>query len=593
MVRFWRRFAITALSAIFFAINFNHFVQSALRNEGILVDVEIRSDGSAYITETWNMSIDEGTELYKPLHLTKEQKLTEYTVKMDGISLEYIGDWDVDAGFSSKAGHYGRHGDELNWGITEYGNHTYEIAYKVSNFVVATNTDQMIFWKFVNDHMKPTPDSVTIRVASGIAPFDSKVNRIWGFGFQGEVLFENGKVIAHSTAPLDEKQYATILMRIPVGTYSTQLKTEKSFDDYVKEAFEGSNYDYKEYLSGKTYENIDTNKLTDPEEDQPLWLKAAAVLLVFLLFPLILILGIFAWFRHHKFEKIRRKYYPSLDEAIKDLKGEYYRDTPSERVVDIYVILKDLEIHNLDAHMLTACILALIYEGVYEVRKKERNTFLSKKDTIVFHRTGKKPTYEPLLELYCMLNYCSNKTGDIYQDRIEDFFENNQNLYDKLFHIFRLTSKKYLQEGAYLKKLQAKPKNEKTPRDIADEVNSLALTDDGLELRKNVVRFYNYLKDFSLLPEKEVKEIYLWDQLMIFSAAFGLLEEVEKQFDQIYPQWRKESRYAEVPMYHYVYLGQNLHRLGTLASRDSGYGGSTSLGGGGGSFGGGSGGGVR
>ena len=61
----------------------------ANENKGIQVDVTLQPDGSARIREVWDMVVDEGTELYKPMTMLDDQELVDYQVKVDGQPLTY------------------------------------------------------------------------------------------------------------------------------------------------------------------------------------------------------------------------------------------------------------------------------------------------------------------------------------------------------------------------------------------------------------------------------------------------------------------------------------------------------------------------
>lgn len=46
------------------------------------------------------------------------------------------------------------------------------------------------------------------------------------------------------------------------------------------------------------------------------------------------------------------------------------------------------------------------------------------------------------------------------------------------------------------------------------------------EFENHVHMFINYLKDFSLLNERESVNVKIWDELMIWAAMLGLTEVV-------------------------------------------------------------------
>ena len=53
------------------------------------IDVYLNDDGSANITEVWDVDGSNGTEWYKVINNMGNMKLSDFTVRMDGNSLTY------------------------------------------------------------------------------------------------------------------------------------------------------------------------------------------------------------------------------------------------------------------------------------------------------------------------------------------------------------------------------------------------------------------------------------------------------------------------------------------------------------------------
>ena len=60
-------------------------------------------------------------------------------------------------------------------------------------------------------------------------------------------------------------------------------------------------------------------------------------------------------------------------------------------------------------------------------------------------------------------------------------------------------------------------------------------TQKGKELNQKLEGLKHYLKDYSLLSEREAKEIELWEDYLIYSVMFGqnkkVIEEYEKYIE--------------------------------------------------------------
>ena len=60
-------------------------------------------------------------------------------------------------------------------------------------------------------------------------------------------------------------------------------------------------------------------------------------------------------------------------------------------------------------------------------------------------------------------------------------------------------------------------------------------TKKGQEINRKLEGLKNYLKDYSMLDEREAKELELWDEYLIYSVMFGhnqkIIEEYEKYIE--------------------------------------------------------------
>ena len=105
-----------------------------------------------------------------------------------------------------------------------------------------------------------------------------------------------------------------------------------------------------------------------------------------------------------------------------------------------------------------------------------------------------------------------------------------------------------------------------------------------------------YLKDYTLIKEREAIEVNLFEEYLIFAQIMGIADKVAKQFKEIYPEVIEQSSFTSYDYIMFIHLSS--HRGISAAqsaksraeSYSSGGGGFSSGGGGGGSFGGGGGG---
>ena len=107
-----------------------------------------------------------------------------------------------------------------------------------------------------------------------------------------------------------------------------------------------------------------------------------------------------------------------------------------------------------------------------------------------------------------------------------------------------------------------------------------------------------YLLEFSSMNTKEVIEVKLWDEYLMFAYLFGIADKVAKQFKNMYPEIVKQMESSNFD-YDTILFVNHMSTKSVYAassaraaaqSYSAGGGGFSSSGGGGGSFGGGGGG---
>ena len=101
-----------------------------------------------------------------------------------------------------------------------------------------------------------------------------------------------------------------------------------------------------------------------------------------------------------------------------------------------------------------------------------------------------------------------------------------------------------------------------------------------------------YMEDFSLLKEREVPEIEIWERFLVYATAFGIAEKVIKQLKIAYPDFEQLTGNNHTMMYLMMHTDfSSSFSSAVSTSISSTY--SSATGGGGGFSGGGGGGGGR
>src|SRR5699024_9332050 len=215
------------------------------RLENLHIQVIIDDNGDAKIVETRHATLSEGTENYIVIGNLGKSEIKDFKVTEDGREYEFLEKWDLNASREEKAFKNGiistGDGYELSWGIGDYGDHVYVVEYVVTDFIKQLKDAQILFWRFVNDEQNIPPENVTVEIESS-KHFSEEEERIWAFGFTGDINFSSGKVVAQSSKALTAANYVTILVEFEDGLFGTNDKIRKTFAEVQNQAFEGSDY---------------------------------------------------------------------------------------------------------------------------------------------------------------------------------------------------------------------------------------------------------------------------------------------------------------------------------------------------------------
>ena len=115
------------------------------------------------------------------------------------------------------------------------------------------------------------------------------------------------------------------------------------------------------------------------------------------------------------------------------------------------------------------------------------------------------------------------------------------------------------------------------------------------EEMEHVIGLKTFLEEMSLIDEKEVIEVKLWEEYLIFASILQIADKVQEQLGRLCPTFNEQSQLDTIYTMHMVHMfSHNSMKASHDASiAASGGGGSSSFTGGGGGFSGGGGGGVR
>lgn len=542
-----------------------------LANEINNIDMKIYVDnnGTAHVTEEWTTKLNEGTEGYKPYYNLGESKISNFKVSMNGKEYTYNSDYDINASFNEKkyknGFHYIDNGVELCFGITNYGKNTYTLSYDISNFVVNTSDNyQMIYWTLFPYDYNPSPERVYIKIYSDFKYADTL--DVWGYGKYGAPTYVyDGYIEMDSESTVTSSEYMTILVKFPENTFTLDTAVDKTFDEYLNMANEGAT----------------TYKVQKKNFFQKLLSYIPVLISIFIPFAIVFIAirsSIVNGYGYKNNKVINKKETP-LFRDIPCNKDIYYANTLTKLNNEIFTGYKETNIFG-------AIILKWVKENKVKFINQTKGVF--NKETSSIDLTL-NPTFDNVLEkeLFDIMHEASID-GILETKELEKWCNKNYSKFFNLFERINTVEIHKLKNDNHI--YNRTDKNECKKKNVMDDT----IYEDSTKL----YGLKKFLEEFSRIDTREVLEVHIWDEYLMFAYIFGIADKVAKQLKNLYPEVLEDpNNYIDLDTILYInYLSnRSVNAASTARSRaesySSGGGGFSSGGGGGGSFGGGGGGG--
>jgi len=536
-------------------------------NQVNTIDIQavIYEDGSMYATQVWEGDFNEGTESYIPMNAPDYLTISQLTVSDQNGSYETVSDWNIDWSFEEKAGKCGIHdtdsGYEICFGISRYGQNRYAIEYKLDNAVGGYSDRDGVNFRFVNDGMNTTPTDVKIeiRLADG-TPITDETADIWGFGYDGQVEFSDGAILAYTESPIAPENHVTVLFSLEKGILSPSRQEQGSFEEVKETAFSGSDYD-------DTGEEVST-------------FEAIVTMLLSIGLPI----GLMIWFSRMKKKRAEKK-----RQRFAERFG-YFRDIPNDgNLSATYALGRMFDVCE-DGAILSTGMLRLIQLGCLSPMETQQIGLMGQtRETVSLRLMGSNHSsmneYDEYL--YTVLESAAGSDSTLQAKELERFASQNDKLLRAYIQKCESAGRAWLNQKICLKRWDM-------PAKLTD------LTPTGEQELGELMGLKRYLTDFSLINQRCVKEMPIWRELLTYAMLFGIADQVAEQMKELYPQISNQltdysGSMAAAHSYHYLLYNnmKQAEQRREQEKRSGGSGGFASLGGGGGSIGGGTGGGTR
>ena len=468
--------------------------------------VVIRPDGSAEITQVWDVTVVSGTEFYLPFDHLGPIDISDLRVSENGEDFIAEGDgWDTDRTREQKRGRCGivrkKNGVELCWGQGDYGDHVWTVRYTVSGLVMKMGEYNGLYFSFVNPGLSAPPQHVKVLLVNetGGPDWTTENVKVWGFRSDSEIFVEDGAVRAESLAPFRSSSAMTMLVRFDPDLLTPAVEYDKGFEAILEIAFKGSDYKEKEGIG-----------------DILTWILLILGLL--LLTPvgwcfLALIIFLILSFNYHVLGwKCEKKIF-----GTRKIKG-WYRDVPLKGSIPAayYVLTKGdtMNVWGKDCsnRLIGAYFLRWVLAGVVEVLPDPEN-----KNRVNLSFKQQTSFKEPLEnDLYAMVREASGKNLILEADELDKWSKKSFKRISNVPSRALTLGRKWFEDRHYT--------------DKGDRLNP-----DGQAQARHLIEFRNFLEDFTLSKERGAVEVTLWQDYLVFAEIFGIADKVAKQFEKLYP----------------------------------------------------------
>ncbi|MFI3307142.1 MAG: DUF2207 domain-containing protein [Mycoplasmatota bacterium] len=568
-------------------ISFFTFNDNVLANSIYDIEMNIYIDefGDAYITETWNTYLTSGNEGYRSFSDLGDSQVIDFIVT-DGNGTTYTFEsyWDHNITFNTKAYKNGYNytdtGIELCWGISNYGNNTYILEYKISNLITNYTDYQGIYFNFLN--ISQNIDNVNIVITSYF-DLNSSNTQIWGFGYEGDILFENNTVTLSTTSGLEEEDYMVGLLKFEDDYFNTTSSSNKSFDEIYDETYDESTTTFLEII-------------LEPE----LLTKAFTIIMggfcVYLMISLI-----FIEIRKSSFQKTKIKTrldFSTKGNILPKNTINYYREIPMEEDIEcLYWIANKYFIstsNELRSNIMGVYLLKLILNKKITIENNSSKKLFSNKEefTIYFKskNTDKKDVENNLLSLLISASGYNEFTTST---SLKLWCEDNYDLLEEWYQSVLYSGQQKLEQKKMITIYTKESKSIFRTIKIICKVSS-QLYDEALKL----AGLKKFLSEISLINDKSYIDVHLWEKYLIIAQLLGVADKVEKEFSSIYPNYFENqsidnsirnvetvSKFAHKPLYSKTTSKSSSYKISSGSGGSSSRsGGSSSRGSSGGGF---------
>ena len=579
------------VSILFFTNNTSYAGSQTINN--LQYDVILNEDGSADITETWNIRVSDTNTLFKTFDLDSSRygKITDVKVIEISNSGEETGFIETNEyAYHVKKGYYyalklNNNQFEIAWGVSinSTKNKIYRITYKIKEAVKTYNDCSEFYWMFISTSNRIPVDNLdgTIKLPNTVSSKEDI--RVWAHGpLNGEIYATDNNKVSFNVKYLSEQTMVEARVAVLEDVFTANINriNQNKLQSIILEetAWADEANRQREILRAEA-----------EREEKIFNIILNVAIIVGIGICIILII------KSIKYFKVLIK----IKKPQPETKVEYFRDFPDEdatagEAAFLYYFDKEGLFKKNVSKIVSGTIMNLAvnnYISFEQDKKNKMNIVMEEQKDTSKLKLDELSIYNLLSDVNTYKNKKSKneeKTNSISMNDIEKYAKNNDRVF--LAKIDNLESNVRGIQGE--KKNFNKTKVNESDKwrkkangyfmatfmcicfiafiipifaiapccicgiicsKIAKKTRLLALTQKGIneqELWKGLKR---YMENFSLLNEREVPELALWEKYLVYATAFGIADKVLSQLKIKYPQLNDEN-YMMKNGYVYMYM---------------------------------------
>lgn len=566
---------------------------------------EIDTNGNMNVTETWNIRISNTNTLYKTFDLDENKYSGITNVQVSEVGRGDFTETDEWAYHLTKDYYFGGINDdgkfEISFGVgldDSTATNTYKINYTVVDAIKKYDDCAELYWQFLGSDATVDASKITgtIKLPSEA---DSKEDiRVWGHveTLNGEIYVTSTDTVEFSLDNYISGNYVEVRIAMPSEMIETAERTynKNVLPSIIEEETEWAN---------------EANARRERKQRNEKIIKTVIIVVM-------VIIGIILLRQTVKYIKI----FKNTKKLIPTEKYEYFREKPDKNSTPadaLFLYNNGVNVAStVFGNVFSATLLNLSLKGYFKITVEQNEK--GKKETLIYKT--KKDIENLQYEEERIARFVKNAIDSKEKITIKELQKYIRNHASSVSSLIEKTGIETKNKNKMTENFDEEKSKEKLkyigiaivyfavamfciaflPVAILLIINAILalmingklsnLTQKGIDEREKWKGLKKYMEDFSLLNEKEIPALEVWEEYLVYATVFGIADKVIKQLKMVYPQIDEMDDFNTAS---YIYLMSHTNfnssfskainsSISSTMSSGSGGGGGFSGGGGGG-----------